>query len=226
MIFALPITVTLTALIGVLVASATQEIYGELIWNPLTLLAYIQTTSYTPACRAGTFFAGTGILSSQIFINLTQNTVPWGMDMTGCFPRYLTMKRGGLLLCALTMLAQPWRFLTQAYVFVEILSALSREFLPTLPKLHVFHQYRNLSQHNTDSISVIAVFVGASTIILVADYWIIRKKMWKVPDLYKGGNESIYWFYHGWNWRCVLAVALGMFPGMRKFQARYHTGFY
>lgn len=128
MLLALPITVTLTALIGVLVTSATQEIYGQLIWNPLTLLQHAQTVSYTPACRAGTFFAGVGIFSSQIFINLTQNTVPWGMDMTGCFPKYLSMKRGSLLLCALTVIAQPWRFLSEAYIFVEILSVLSREF--------------------------------------------------------------------------------------------------
>jgi NCS1 family nucleobase:cation symporter-1 len=40
---------------------------------------------------------------------------------------------------------------------------------------------------------------------LLADYWIIRKKLLKMPDLYKG-HEGIYWYTNGVNWRCIIAL--------------------
>lgn len=46
--------------------------------------------------------------------------------MTGRFPKYLSMKRGEVIFCLLTMVVHPWRFLSRAYVLVEILSALPR----------------------------------------------------------------------------------------------------
>jgi NCS1 family nucleobase:cation symporter-1 len=65
----MPLNITIAALVGVLVTSAANEMYGEIIWSPLTLLQYTQATNYTAACRAGTFFAGLGLLSSQVFVS-------------------------------------------------------------------------------------------------------------------------------------------------------------
>ena len=125
----LPITVTLCAMVGVFVTTATTERYGTTQWNPVLLLISIQQTTYTPLVRCGTFFAGCAIVSSQTFVNLTQNTIPYGMDLTGMFPRYLTRKRACMILVALTMIAQPWRFLSQAYIFITILSVFARKHL-------------------------------------------------------------------------------------------------
>jgi len=63
---------------------------GVAQWNPLILMIIIQQNTYTPLSRYATFFAGVAILSSQIFINLTQDTIPHGMDLAGMFPRYLS----------------------------------------------------------------------------------------------------------------------------------------
>lgn len=130
MILALPVTVTLCSLIGIVVATATASTYGSVFWNPLILLTYIQETSYTPACRAGTFFAGFGILCSQIFMNMSQNSMPYGMDVAGLFPRYLSMKRAAIGLTLATVVLQPWRFLGQAYIFITILSCVTSKSLP------------------------------------------------------------------------------------------------
>lgn len=65
-----PITITICALLGVLTTSATVTLYGQAIWNPLYLLQYVQSSEYTPACRAGTFFVGFAALFSQIFVSL------------------------------------------------------------------------------------------------------------------------------------------------------------
>lgn len=123
MLTAMPLTMTIGALIGVLVTSATLEMYGTLIWNPLLMLQYVQSIQYTPACRAGTFFAGLGFLISQVFVNMTQNAVSSGMDLAGVLPRFISLRRGGLLMCFLGILIQPWRFLTQAATFVTVISS-------------------------------------------------------------------------------------------------------
>jgi NCS1 family nucleobase:cation symporter-1 len=86
----LPITLTLTAIVGVLVTSAFFEMYGLPIWTPLGMLIHVQQVHYTPLCRAGTFFAGIGLLSSMIYVNIVQNTVAFGMDFAGLFPKYVT----------------------------------------------------------------------------------------------------------------------------------------
>lgn len=74
MLFAMPITFTVSAVFGVVVASAINARYGVLEWSPIVLMQYIQSVDYTPACRAGTFFAGLAFLCSQIFVS---ERLPW-----------------------------------------------------------------------------------------------------------------------------------------------------
>jgi hypothetical protein len=67
-IFTLAVTVILTALVGIISTSALAQRYGMLEWNPLIMLQWIQLNYYTPVCRAGTFFAGLGLLSVTVFV--------------------------------------------------------------------------------------------------------------------------------------------------------------
>ncbi|KAK5174423.1 uncharacterized protein LTR77_001503 [Saxophila tyrrhenica] len=120
---ALPITVTLVALVGIIATSAAAELLGEIQWNPVILLQQVQATWYTPACRAGTFFAGLGLLSVTVFINYTQNNVSSGMDVAMLVPRYVSRLRGSIIFAILGVLANPWRFLTQASTFITVLSS-------------------------------------------------------------------------------------------------------
>lgn len=111
---ALPITVTLVAFIGIISTSATTQLLGgDVQWNPMIMLMEVQLKWYTPACRAGTFFAGLGLLSVTVFINYTQNCVSSGMDMAMLVPRYISRRRGSIIFSILGVLANPWRFLTQ-----------------------------------------------------------------------------------------------------------------
>jgi nucleobase:cation symporter-1, NCS1 family len=120
---ALPITVTAIALVGIITTSAFSEILGSLEWNPMITLQLIQATRYTAACRAGTFFAGVGLLCVIVFINYTQNNVSSGMDLAMLLPRYISRRRGSMLFAILGVLANPWRFLTQASTFITVLSS-------------------------------------------------------------------------------------------------------
>ncbi|KAE9978161.1 hypothetical protein BLS_000839 [Venturia inaequalis] len=182
----MPVVITLCALLGVLTASATKSHYGTTMWQPLTILTFAQNESYNAGGRAATFFAGLAIWSHQIFVNVTQNNVGAGMDLAGIFPRYLSTQRGAILLCIFGIVAQPWRYFTQASVFLSVISSF-------------------------------AVFASVVTAILVLDYWVIRKKAWKIPDLYKGGPEYIYWYYHGINlraWSVYIITVVPSLPGL------------
>jgi NCS1 family nucleobase:cation symporter-1 len=122
-IISLAVTVILTALVGIISTSALAQRYGKLEWNPLIMLQWIQMEYYTPACRAGTFFAGLGLLSVTVFVNYTQNCVSSGMDVAMLVPRYVTQRRGAIIFSILGVLANPWRFLTQASTFITVLSS-------------------------------------------------------------------------------------------------------
>lgn len=99
-IITLSVTVVLGALVGIIATSAFAEVYGELQWNPMLMLQWIQAHHYNPACRAGTFFAGIGLLCMTVFVNYTQNCVS-----------------------ILGVLANPWRYLSQAETFITVLSS-------------------------------------------------------------------------------------------------------
>jgi cytosine/uracil/thiamine/allantoin permease len=52
--------------------------------------------------------------------------------------------------------------------------------------------------------------------VLLADYHIVRRQQLKLLDLYTGDVSSIYWYFHGLNWRGPVAFVAGMWPLLRK----------
>ena len=123
----MPVCITICALLGVLTASATRARYGTSMWQPLSILTFAQEEHYTAGGRALTFFAGLSIWSHQVFVNVTQNNVGAGMDLAGVFPRYISMQRGAILLTFAGIIVQPWRFFTQATVFISVISSFAGE---------------------------------------------------------------------------------------------------
>jgi hypothetical protein len=124
----LPISLTLFAGIGTLTTSAYYNKTGEIVWNPVTMLLTIQANNYTAACRAATFFAGVALFSNLIYINIVQNTLSFGMDIAGVMPKYLDMKRGGMIVVIVGIACNPWRFLSQALVFTEVFAVFAGKF--------------------------------------------------------------------------------------------------
>ncbi len=49
--------------------------------------------------------------------------------------------------------------------------------------------------------------LGSIAGVLVTDYWLIRNKQLILADLYN--KQGAYWYTAGWNWRAVVATALG-----------------
>jgi hypothetical protein len=74
---AAPITISVTAIIGIIVTSASHDILGgELVWNPIYLLADIQEEyNSSSRSRAAVFFASMGMVSSQLAVSWTLHLV-------------------------------------------------------------------------------------------------------------------------------------------------------
>jgi len=72
---AAPITIAVTATIGIIVTSAAKDVLGgDIIWNPIYLLADIQEKyDSSPRSRAGVFFASLGLVSSQLAVSLPRH---------------------------------------------------------------------------------------------------------------------------------------------------------
>ncbi|KAL5338230.1 permease for cytosine/purines, uracil, thiamine, allantoin-domain-containing protein [Aspergillus crustosus] len=180
---ACPITIALTATIGIIVTSASNKIMGgEIQWNPIYLLADMQEYyGSSPRVRAGVFFASLGMVASQFSISVVLNSVSCGMDLAGLWPKYINIRRGGYIMAVIGIATQPWQLISTADKFLSVLSGFG-------------------------------VFMAPATGLMLADYHLIRRHRLKLSDLYRGDSSSIYWFRSGVNWRAFAAFTAGMWP--------------
>ncbi|KAF2001592.1 hypothetical protein P154DRAFT_489970 [Amniculicola lignicola CBS 123094] len=118
-----PITVTVTAILGVFATSAIKDMYGKLIWNPISVLVMLLKTNYNAGTRAGCFFAGLGFFASQVSVNLAQNSISCGMDISALWPKYIDVARGGIVMCVVAYLINPWRFVNAPGTFITVLNS-------------------------------------------------------------------------------------------------------
>ncbi|KAL5049356.1 hypothetical protein BDW71DRAFT_204621 [Aspergillus fruticulosus] len=180
---ACPMTIAITATIGIIVTSASNQILGgEIQWNPIYLLADLQEHyGSSPRVRAGVFFASLGCVASQFSISVVLNSVSTGMDLAGLWPRYLNIVRGSYIMAIVGIATQPWQLISTADKFLSVLSGFG-------------------------------VFMAPATGLMLADYHLVRRHRLKLSDLYIGSPSSIYWFSHGVNWRALVAFTAGMWP--------------
>ncbi|BEJ12934.1 hypothetical protein CspHIS471_0301080 [Cutaneotrichosporon sp. HIS471] len=177
---AAPLMITLCALVGVVVTSASYQILGTLYWSPIELLGAIQEHyNSSPGVRAAVIFAGIGCTCAQLSINVLLNSVSTGMDMAGLWPKYINIRRGAYILAAFGLASNPWQILASATTFLSV-------------------------------ISFLGVFTAPMTGLLLADYLVVRRHRVQIPDLYNGTPSSIYWFWHGIHWRAVVAFLVSV----------------
>lgn len=103
----IPAGFAFTSLIGILVSSSSQVIYGELIWNPLTLLHRLLDGANSGE-RFGIFVIASGFALAQLGVNIAANSVSAGTDMTALAPRWINIRRGGYICAAIGLAMCPW----------------------------------------------------------------------------------------------------------------------
>ncbi|TQN71105.1 Uracil permease [Colletotrichum shisoi] len=122
-LFCFPVANFVVAAVGNLVCASSELIFGELIWNPITLLDTLQTTEYTAANRAGCFFIAGCFAYCCIFSSIFENSLPAGNDIAALFPKYLTVRRGFFVCAVISFAINPWFLLGSASIFVSFLSS-------------------------------------------------------------------------------------------------------
>jgi NCS1 family nucleobase:cation symporter-1 len=112
---AIPLTITLTQLLGTVMAASAQVIFGQVLWNPLTVVMLWDN-------RAAKFFAGLFFAFANIGTNVTGNSVPFANDLTGMFPKYINIRRGQFICAILAFVICPWEIQAKATRFLAFLS--------------------------------------------------------------------------------------------------------
>jgi nucleobase:cation symporter-1, NCS1 family len=111
---AIPLTITLTQLLGTVMAASAQVIYGQVLWNPLDVVILWDN-------RAAKFFAGLFFAFANIGTNVTGNSIPFANDLTGMFPKYVNIRRGQFLCAVLGFVICPWEIEAKATRFLAFL---------------------------------------------------------------------------------------------------------
>lgn len=108
----LPPSMALFSFIGVAVTSATIVIYGEAIWDPVTLLSKFEHPFVVILSLAA-------LIIATLTTNIAANVVSPANDFANLLPRKITFVTGGLITAVLGIVMMPWKLLSDygAYIF-------------------------------------------------------------------------------------------------------------
>ena len=111
----LPAPMGLLALFSVIVTSGTVVIYGQAIWDPVTLSG--KMTGF--AVLVALIF----LLVDTISVNLAANMVGPAFDFSSLSPRRISYRTGGYITALIAILMMPWKILTstQGYIFTWLI---------------------------------------------------------------------------------------------------------
>jgi NCS1 family nucleobase:cation symporter-1 len=166
----LPTTMTLFALMSVLVTSGSEKVYGAAIWDPVALAGKTDNVF-------GLLFALITVFVATISVNIAANVVSPAYDLANLAPKLINFRTGALITGVIGVLVMPWK-------------------LTSTPELYIFTW-----------LGVVGGLLGTVAGILIADYWIIRRTVLHLADLYLPNGR--YWYSGGWNWNAVVAFAVG-----------------
>ncbi|KAK2606710.1 hypothetical protein N8I77_005441 [Diaporthe amygdali] len=181
-----PVFSALPALFGILVASATSNVWGKQYWNLWDVLsAALDHYEMSPASRGLVFLASFSFAIAILGTNVAANSLPFGSDIAGLLPRWITIRRGQVLCSLLVFPIVPWKIISSAKSLLTFLPGYS-------------------------------ILMGPFASICIVDYFFVRRGNLNIPHLYIGNADSQYWYTKGWNIRMIVAWNLGIvlpFPG-------------
>jgi len=114
---------------------------------------------------------------ATLAVNIAANVVSPANDFANAFPRLIRFKTGGLIAGIIGILMQPWKLLAD-------------------PSGYIFVWLLGYSGG-----------LGSIAGVLIADYWLVRKRELALEDLYL--VRGAYRYRGGWNWKAVVATAVG-----------------
>src|SRR6266849_1382909 len=117
------------------------------------------------------------ILLATLNVNIGANVVSPANDFSNLWPRRISFRTGGVITCFMGVALMPWKLLANYKTFI----------------LGWLGGY--------------AAFLGPVAGIMICDYFLVRRRVLLVEDLYLRGGA--YEYSRGFNWRAVGALAAG-----------------
>jgi NCS1 family nucleobase:cation symporter-1 len=117
------------------------------------------------------------ILLATLNVNIGANVVSPANDFSNLWPRRISFKIGGMITCFVGVAMMPWKLLANNRTFI----------------------FGWLGGY--------AAVLGPVAGIMICDYFLVRRKVLIVDDLYLRG--SAYEYSHGFNWRAIIALLAG-----------------
>ncbi|EUC29717.1 hypothetical protein COCCADRAFT_39964 [Bipolaris zeicola 26-R-13] len=109
--------------LGMASTTSMQSAYGVAYWNIWDLFDAILDHHFGAGARAAIFFASLAFYFGVFATNFGANSIPFGSDMTGLFPKWLTIRRGQILCALLGVVVQPWQLMANASAFLSFLGS-------------------------------------------------------------------------------------------------------
>jgi nucleobase:cation symporter-1, NCS1 family len=110
---AMPLTMTGFSFIGIAVTAATVVVYGEAIWDPVTLVARLLDD--LPILL---IFAMVVVVIAQISTNMAANVVSPSNDFSNLSPRQISFRMGGLITAVIGIVSFPWKLYEDAGAYI------------------------------------------------------------------------------------------------------------
>ena len=117
------------------------------------------------------------VVIATLAVNIAANVVSPANDFANAFPRFISFRTGGLITGLLGIAMQPWRLLAD-------------------PKGYIFQWLVGYSGG-----------LGSIAGVLIADYWLVRRRTLALEDLYL--PDGRYRYSSGWNWPATIATLTG-----------------
>jgi nucleobase:cation symporter-1, NCS1 family len=117
------------------------------------------------------------ILLATLNVNIGANVVSPANDFSNLWPRKISFRAGGVITCFMGIALMPWKLLGSYKTFI----------------LGWLGGY--------------AAFLGPVAGIMICDYFVIRRRVLLLDDLYL--RDGAYEYSAGFNWSALAALALG-----------------
>ncbi len=199
----LPTTMLAFSAMGVVITSAAQALLTQTdpakLWDPVFILS--QLTSASPIAGqsqpliASTMVRGLvavlsllGVGIATLSVNIAANVVSPANDFANLSPKRISFKTGGLITGLIGVAMMPWKLLSSADTYI-------------------FNWLVGYS-----------ALLGPIAGIMIADYWIIRRRELDVDDLYRVTGQ-----YAGVAPLALVALIAGVVPNVPGFLKSAHV---
>jgi nucleobase:cation symporter-1, NCS1 family len=107
----LPTTMTIFALLSVLVTSGSQALFGAPVWDPVELLTKLDNV-------AGTLVGLFIVLIATLSVNIAANVVSPAYDFANLIPRHVNFRTGALITGVVGVVILPWKLYSNPDVYI------------------------------------------------------------------------------------------------------------